>query len=91
MNACDDALSPIRSNVEDLGAALATWGTRDDARPCPAARRAANDAMDAIDGALAVLHALRARLITEIRQSDDASAARADALLARPRPGQERP
>ena len=39
--------------------------------------------MDAIDGMLAQLHAARAALVTEIRQSDDAAEARAKALLAR--------
>jgi len=38
--------------------------------------------MDAIDGMLADLHAMRARLVGEIRASDDATAARADAMLA---------
>jgi hypothetical protein len=41
--------------------------------------------MDAIDGMLRDLYALRARLTDEIRASDDATAARADALLARMR------
>ena len=49
------------------------------------ARRCASDAIGAIDAALAALHRTRARLITETRQADDATAARADALLARTR------
>ena len=51
------------------------------------ARRAANDAMDAVDRALAELHALRSRLLSEVRASDDQAAARVDALLARTRDG----
>jgi len=39
--------------------------------------------MDAIDGMLADLHAMRARLVSEIRAADDASAARADEPLRR--------
>lgn len=68
------AVEAIRKHVGDLGAALATWGTRDDARPCPEARQAANDAMDALDDALAGLHKLRQALVGEIRASDDATA-----------------
>lgn len=78
-------MSPGR--LEALQAALALWDARDDTRPQPAIRRAANDAMDEIDAMLRELHELRARLVTEIRASDDAAAARADALLARPLPG----
>jgi hypothetical protein len=79
----DDAVSALTSHVGDLGSALAIWSARDETRPCPEARRAANDAMDAVDGALAELHRLRTRLLSDIRVSDDATAARADARLAR--------
>jgi hypothetical protein len=87
IQAAQVAVEAISGRIGDLGAALALWGARDDARPCPEARRAANSAVDAIDAALSGLHAIRARLITEIRISDQASAERADALLARVRPG----
>jgi hypothetical protein len=65
-----------------LGVALAQWMARDDTKAEPAVRRAANTAMDAIDAMLAELHQLRARLVSEIRASDDSAAARADAMLA---------
>jgi hypothetical protein len=39
--------------------------------------------MDATDAMLARLYAARSALVTEIRQSDDATAARGDALRAR--------
>jgi len=39
--------------------------------------------MDAIDAAIRDLHTIRAQLVSEIRQADDATAARADTLLAR--------
>jgi hypothetical protein len=65
-----------------LAVALAQWETRDDTRPQPAVRRAANTAMDAIDVMLRELQLMRARLVGEIRAADDAAAARADALLA---------
>ena len=64
-----------------LAVALAQWETRDDTKPQAEVRRAANTAMDAIDVMLATLHAMRSRLVGEIRSSNDASAARADAML----------
>ena len=66
----------------ELGVALAVWMARDDSRADPHARRAANRAVDAIDAMLAGLYELRSRLITEIRESDDQTTARVDALLA---------
>ncbi|HTX28833.1 MAG TPA: hypothetical protein VME19_17655 [Streptosporangiaceae bacterium] len=74
-----------------LGVALAQWMARDDSKADPDARRAANTAMDAIDAMLTELHQLRARLVSEIRASDDASAVRADASLRGQVPGPERP
>jgi hypothetical protein len=65
-----------------LGVAHAQWAVRDDTKPQPEIRQAANTAMAAIDDMLTALHRLRSRLVTEIRQSDDASAARVDAMLA---------
>ena len=81
MSGYDAACSAIRTHVEDLCPWLATWEARDDTKPEPHARRCASDAVGAIDAALAELHGIRARLIGEIRVSDDASAERADALL----------
>jgi hypothetical protein len=74
-------LLQLRFRVEDLDAALAAWAGRDDGMPDAPARRAANGAMGAIDGMLRELHAMRSRLTGEIRASDDATAARVDALL----------
>jgi len=65
-----------------LSVALAQWETRDDTRPQPEVRRAANTAMDEIDAMLAELHKMRSLLVGEIRDADDATAARVDALLA---------
>ena len=67
----------------ELGVALAQWMARDDTRADPHARRAANTAMDALDAMLRELYELRSRLLTEIRESDDQTAARVDAMLAR--------
>jgi hypothetical protein len=61
-----------------LAVALAQWETRDDAKAQPEVRRAANTAMTEIDRMLRELHAMRARLVGEIRASDDAAAARAE-------------
>lgn len=91
-----DQIAPERLTIGDatgrldghngvLGVALAQWAARDDSKAQPEIRRAANSAMDAIDAMLAELHALRARLVGEIRASDDAAAARADELLGRAR------
>jgi hypothetical protein len=78
-----DATGHLDGHLGVLGVALAQWMARDDTRPQPAVRQAANDAMGAIDAMLAELHQLRARLVAEIRASDDQAAARADQLLAR--------
>ena len=81
----DADLSVIRSSVDDLGAWLAIWTARTE--PDAHARRCASSSVDAIDAALAGLHRIRARLISETRQADDATAIRVDALLARIREG----
>ena len=84
----DAALSAIRSSVDDLGVWLVVWSARTE--PDAHARRCASDAIDALDAALAELHGIRARLISEVRQADDRAAARVDAMLAGMPPG-ERP
>jgi hypothetical protein len=65
-----------------LAVALAQWMARDDSKADVGASQAANTAMDEIDAMLRELHQLRARLVGEIRESDDATAARVDAMLA---------
>jgi hypothetical protein len=75
-------LSALRNHVDDLAVALVIWSARDDGRPDAHARRCASDAVDAVDAMLAGLREVRQRLVGEIRASDDASAAWADALLA---------
>jgi hypothetical protein len=82
-----DVYAKLEDPVGVLSVALGQWEDRDETKPQPEVRRAANTAMDAIDGMLADLHAMRARLIGEIRASDDAAAARVDALLASRRDG----
>ena len=84
MTASYDAdLTAIRMRIKELAAWLAIWSARSE--PDARARHCANHAMDTIDAALRELHELRARLVREIREADDASAARADELLRRPR------
>ena len=59
----DDHTMPItgtlRVNLEALSVALSRWERRDDTRPQPEIRRAANMAMDEIDAMLRELHTLR--------------------------------
>ena len=74
-------ITKLDDHVTALDHALAAWETRDDTQAQPGVRRAANTAMDAIDALLADLHRMRSRLIGEIRASDDATAARVDAML----------
>jgi hypothetical protein len=75
----DADLSTLCTAVDNLGPWLAIWSSRHE--PDAHARRCASDAIGAIDAALVQLHSIRARLITETRQADDATAARVDALL----------
>jgi hypothetical protein len=81
----DAPLSILHDSVEDLAVAVAIWETRDDTKPQPEVRQAANTAIDAIDAQMRELYLMRARLVGEIREADDATAARADALLGRSR------
>ncbi|HEY2691205.1 MAG TPA: hypothetical protein VGJ50_22410 [Streptosporangiaceae bacterium] len=76
----DADLSALHTHVDNLGPWLAIWEARTE--PDAHARRCANDAMDAIDGALAALHRIRGELVGQIRVADDQAADRADALLA---------
>jgi hypothetical protein len=77
----DTPLSAIRERVDDLGTWLGIWENRNE--PDAFARRCASDAVDAIDAMLRDLYLVRGHLTSEIRQADDATAARADTLLAR--------
>ena len=81
-----DTDARLREPLDDLARSLEVWHGRDESRPQPHVRRAANKAMDAMDGMLRELHLMRARLVSEVRESDDAAAARSDALLAASRP-----
>lgn len=76
-----DVYAMLEDPTGMLGVALAQWETRDDSKARPEIRRAANTAMDAIDAILRDLHAMRPRLVGEIRASDDATAGRVDAML----------
>lgn len=71
----------LQSHVDRLDDALTVWDGRDDDRPEPGVRAAANTAVDAIDALLRDLHAMRTALLSEIRVSDDAAGVRVDALL----------
>jgi hypothetical protein len=82
-----DVYARLEDPLGVLGVALAQWEDRDDTKPQPEVRRAANVAMGEIDRMLRELHAMRQRLVGEIRISDDASMARSGALLAEHRNG----
>ena len=84
----DAPLSAIRNRVDELGTWLGIWCNRPE--PDANARRCASDAVDAIDAMLRNLYLVRGRLVSEIRASDDASAARADELLRGRREGEAR-
>ena len=76
----DAALSAVHDAVDNLRPRIAIWAARRE--PDAHARRCASDAIGAADEALAAIHRIRARLVTETRQADQEAAARADALLA---------
>jgi hypothetical protein len=77
----DSDLSVIRDSAESIPVWAAIWQARTE--PDAHARRCAADAIGAADAALAALHRIRARLVTETRQADDEAADRVDRLLAR--------
>ncbi len=77
-----DVSGQLEERAGVLGVALAQWAQRDDSKPQAEIRQAANTAMDESDAMLAQLHAARSALIGEIHASDDATAARVDAMLA---------
>lgn len=75
-----DVYAKLGDPMGVLSIALGQWEDRDDTRAQPEVRQAANTAVNAM---LAELHAMRARLVGEIRASDDAAMARVDAMLSR--------
>ena len=78
----DSPLSALRTNAGNLAVAVAIWEARQEGKPDAHARRAGSAAVDAVDAMLRELHTIRARLVGEIRASDDVTAIRADKLLA---------
>ena len=78
-----DVYAKLEDSVGVLSVSLGQW---QDGRPRAYARHAANTAMNAIDDMLRELYAMRARLVSEIRVSDDAAAARAGAMLEAGKP-----
>lgn len=73
----------LRADVDALCADLDVWADRDDSRPQADVTKAGHDAVDRLDRITRDLYAIRSRLVGEIRTSQDAAAARTDALLAR--------
>jgi hypothetical protein len=80
--------SPAPARLQNLAAvladALAIWAGRDDSRPQPGVRQAANTAVDTMDAMMHELYIARQRLADEMRESDDAAMERSARLLARP-------
>ena len=91
MSALQGAAARLDNLAGVLGIALAQWAVRDDTKAQPEIRQAANTACAAIDDMLAELHRVRQQLVTEIRASDDATAAarRPELDEARARPEEE--
>jgi hypothetical protein len=77
-----DVYAKLEDPMGVLSVALVQWEGRDDTKPQAEVRRAASTACDAIDGMLRDLHAMRARLVSEVRKSDDEAMRRSEALLA---------
>ncbi|MGH3631152.1 MAG: hypothetical protein ACRDRL_27385 [Sciscionella sp.] len=71
----------LRAHIADLGHALDTWSLRDDTKPQPEVRRAANTAIEQIDAMLAELYRLRMDLTGEMRSREDATMARTTEML----------
>jgi hypothetical protein len=59
-----DPVAALRGQLDALAGALAAWDRRDDTVPQPGVRRAASDAMSAIDALLGQLYGLRAELVS---------------------------
>jgi hypothetical protein len=78
-----DPMTVLHDQIGILGVALAWWAERDDTTAQSEVRQATTTAAAAIDALLARLYAARSALLTQIRQSDDAAAARGDAPLTR--------
>lgn len=80
-----DPVFPIIASLTDLGTHLALWALRDATLTQPQFDHSGMAAVNAIDAALRHLYSLRGRLVTEVREHQDAVAARIDALIARNR------
>ena len=78
-----DPMDVILDHADQLGAAMALWSTRDDTQAQPEVTQAGQRAYDTIDSLLYELNVLRSRLVTELRQHQDAGNARTDELLER--------
>jgi hypothetical protein len=89
LSEAEHVVGGLSLDVSILARDLGAWAARDDTRPQAGVRQAANRAMGAIDRMLADLHRARQQLVTEIRLADDATAARADAMLAAARAKRE--
>jgi hypothetical protein len=76
-----DIATPLHDQLGLMDVHLAVWMARDDSKADVSVVRSGNEVMECIDAMLAQLHRLRACMVTERREHQDAAAARADALL----------
>jgi hypothetical protein len=72
----------VTEAVGDLDIYLALWEQRSPEKPTVPTDGAGPAAVDAIDAALRDPYTLRSRLVTEIRDHQDAGNARVDAMIA---------
>lgn len=77
-----EASANLLGYAEDIAASLALWSMRDGNEGTLEQREAASAAMTAIDGLERRLFAVRSRLVGEMRDYDDETGRRVDAMLA---------
>ena len=82
-----NASASVADNAGLLGVLLAHWANRDESKDDDAALRAGRSAVGVIDDMLRTLYEARSVLIIEIRQGENGTAARVDALLSEPNRG----
>jgi len=80
-----DVGARLQEPLDDLARSLHLWYGRDESRPQAHVRRAANKAVDAMDGMLRELYLMRARLVSEVREFDDLAMVRSGEMLERAR------
>lgn len=91
MTGSQNGRATVAALADELQAALALWGTRDDRVAQPEITRAGVRAMDLIDELTRRLYGIREDLMLEARVSEDVAMARSAQLLAANRARMQRP